>query len=166
MGSRFRGNAMWRPHRERLVPVGVNISGGTHYSSSNAEARYNEHVRKNQIRWWMWRFSNYFTSYGLCTKAGIVTHPPEAARPLNRSDPRHRLPVCAHPTTFRCRLPPLLIVIVTFPLTAGDRALSRRRHCRSLCAPAAAQLLLPSCCRRRHHRAAAAATISSCRRRC
>ena len=166
MGSRFRGNAMWRPHRERLVPVGVNISGGTHYSSSNAEARYNEHVRKNQIRWWMWRFSNYFTSYGLCTKAGIVTHPPEAARPLNRSDPRHRLPVCAHPTTFRCRLPPLLIVIVTFPLTAGDRALSRRRHRRSLCAPAAAQLLLPSCCRRRHHRAAAAATISSCRRRC
>jgi len=37
---------MWRPHRERLVPVGVNISGGTHYSSSNAEAQYNEHVRR------------------------------------------------------------------------------------------------------------------------
>ena len=31
----------------------------------------------------------------------------------------HRTPVCAHPNTFRCLLPPLLIV--KSPLAAGDR---------------------------------------------
>jgi hypothetical protein len=113
---------MGRPHREHLIPVGVNISGGTHYSSSNVEAKYNEHVRQIKSGGGC-GFSNYFTSYGLCTKADIVAHPPEAAHPLDQSDPCDHPPICAHPNTFCCRLPPLLIV--TFPLTAGDRALSR-----------------------------------------
>jgi hypothetical protein len=164
VGSQFQGNAMGRPHQERLVPVGVNILGGMHYSSSNAEARYNERLRRIKSGGGCGASVTSFTSYGLCTKAGIVAHSPKAARPLDQSDPHDRPPVCAHPTTFHCRLPPLLII--KFPLAAGDRRLSCPRHHRSCCAPAAAQLLLPSCCRRCHHRAAAAATISSCRRCC
>ena len=39
----------------------------------------------------------------------------------------HRPPVCAHPTTFRCHLPPLLIV--KSPLATGD-CRRRRRPCR------------------------------------
>ncbi len=37
---------MGRPRKELLLPAGVNVPGGMPYSSSNAEARYNEHLRQ------------------------------------------------------------------------------------------------------------------------
>ena len=37
---------MRRPQQELLAPAGVNVLGGMPYSSSNAEARYNEHLRR------------------------------------------------------------------------------------------------------------------------
>ena len=63
----------------------------------------------------------------------------------------HHPPVCAHPTTFRCNLPPLLIV--EFPLAAGYRR--RRRRCRHHHRAVALPPPQPSCrhCHRcLHHR--------------
>ena len=48
----------------------------------------------------------------------------------------HRTPVCAHPTTFRCLLPPMLIV--KSPLAAGNR-----RHRRRPCRPCSVECGLP-----------------------
>ena len=59
--------------------------------------------------------------------------PPYSARRSPRPLSHHCPPVCAHPTTFRCHLPPLLIV--KSPLATGDR-----RHWHLPCRP----------CRRRH----------------
>ena len=44
--SQFQGNAMGRPRQELLIPPGVNVPGGRPYSSSYAEARYDEHLRR------------------------------------------------------------------------------------------------------------------------
>ena len=70
-----------------------------------------------------------------------------------------------HPTTFRCRLPPLLIV--KFPLAAGDCRCRRfcRHHRRAVALPAPPLLPTLRHCRRCHQAATAALPLSCCRQR-
>ena len=88
------------------------------------------------------------------------SHPDRFAAPVPYH--HHCPPVCAHPTTFLCPLPPLLIV--EFPLAAGDCQQRRRcrHHRRAVALPPPLPLPMLTCCRKCHQDAAAAPPLSSC----